>query len=85
MPTELADPRPQLSGTQATERNRLLRALPTSAYARVMDELELLDLPFKQVLGPDGGRGEVAEEGLDPILARSRGGARSPSVGGGVL
>jgi hypothetical protein len=47
MPSEMADPRPQPSDAQATERNRLLRALPPSLYARVMDELELLELPIK--------------------------------------
>lgn len=40
--------------TQAEERNRLLRALDSDIYARLVDEAESLELSAKQVLWPAG-------------------------------
>jgi CRP-like cAMP-binding protein len=54
MSMELAESRPQYTSEHATERNRLLRTLEPSVYARVMDELESLELTRKQVLWPSG-------------------------------
>jgi CRP-like cAMP-binding protein len=54
MSTQLASVQSQHPTPQATERNRLLRALDPSVYARIMDELEPLELTRKQTLWLSG-------------------------------
>jgi len=54
MSTQLAQSAPQHPASQADERNRLLRSLEPGVYARVIDELELLELTRKQVLWSSG-------------------------------
>ncbi|HEY7407187.1 MAG TPA: Crp/Fnr family transcriptional regulator [Gemmatimonadaceae bacterium] len=53
MPTKIVEPGLQDLG-QSSERNRLLRLLHPATYARLLNELELLDLPSKHVLWSAG-------------------------------